>query len=272
MLIDHEKWCKDGYYVLPSFYSTDEIDRISDAQQTAWRTGAPRIVVDDLVTGQRLRMQDVSELAKREHRFKVNDLYLELPAIRAVALNERLTPILTELLGHTPVVCNSLSFEQGSGQPDHVDALFMTPRTKGHLIAIWVALEDCSNDAGPLRYYPGSQDIEPYKFSDGSNHCIQAEMSAWQVYMDAEVSRRSLCPIHFAAKKGDVFVWSAYLLHGGEPIRNPALTRRSLVFHYYSEPDARAQPSANLIPDGGAFWLYRSHQPVDGKPGELPPL
>lgn len=271
MQIDFGKWLKDGYYVLPSFYSHAEIDQVLDAQLSAWRDGAARVVVDDLMTGRRLRMQDVGERDKVEHRFKVNDLYLEFPLIRTLALNARLTPILTQFLGHVPVVCNSLSFELGSGQPDHVDALYMTPRSRGHLIAIWVALEDCDPDAGPLRYYPGSQEIEPYVFSNGSNHFVQEEMKDWQSYMDREVQRIHLQPTRFTARKGDVFVWSAYLLHGGEPIRNPALTRRSLVFHYYSESDARVLAENDLMPEGGGYWLYRAHQPVDGRPGEFPP-
>lgn len=140
MQIDFRKWREDGYYVLPSFYSHAEIDQVLNRQLSAWREGAARVVVDDLMTGQRLRMQDVSERDKAEHRFKVNDLYLEFPSVRTLALNPHLTPILTQFLGHVPVVCNSLSFEQGSGQPDHVDALYMTPRSRGHLIAIWVAV------------------------------------------------------------------------------------------------------------------------------------
>jgi ectoine hydroxylase-related dioxygenase (phytanoyl-CoA dioxygenase family) len=36
------------------------------------------------------------------------------------------------------------------------------------------------------------------------------------------------------AKKGDVLIWHANLIHGGAPIRNKALTRKSMVVHYYA--------------------------------------
>jgi ectoine hydroxylase-related dioxygenase (phytanoyl-CoA dioxygenase family) len=36
------------------------------------------------------------------------------------------------------------------------------------------------------------------------------------------------------AKKGDVLIWHANLVHGGAPILNPALTRKSMVVHYYA--------------------------------------
>lgn len=272
MEIDHESWAENGYYILPKLYSDAEINAAKDAQWNAWNAKAPRIVVDDLTTGKRLRMEAVSDGNRERHRFKINDLYLELPAIRALAMNSRITPVLTSLLGHVPVLCNSLSFERGSTQPDHVDALFMTPRTVGHLIAIWVALEDCHADAGPLRYYPGSQKIPPYRFSSGSYHFSPEEMPAWNAYMRSEVSSRSLAPTTFAAKKGDVFIWNAHLLHGGSEIQNPTLTRKSLVFHYYSEADARAQGSDLVLSGNGGHWMYRQHQPVAGDLGEYPPL
>ena len=119
--------------------------------------------------------------------------------------------------------------EIGSAQPDHVDSLYMTPRSPHHLVAIWVALEDTHPDAGPLRYYPGSHKIPQYVFSNGSHHFIQDEMPLWDRHMRAQVEALKLQPEVFLARKGDVFVWSAYLLHGGSDIRDPARTRKSVV-------------------------------------------
>jgi ectoine hydroxylase len=39
----------------------------------------------------------------------------------------------------------------------------------------------------------------------------------------------------FLAKKGDVFIWHANLIHGGSPIKNHSLTRKSMVIHYYAK-------------------------------------
>jgi len=36
----------------------------------------------------------------------------------------------------------------------------------------------------------------------------------------------------YDAKKGDVFLWHGMLVHGGSPVKNPALTRKSMVIHY----------------------------------------
>lgn len=267
-----QHWEDHGFLALPKFYSDAELDAAQGAIDQIWAVKAPRIVVDDLVTGQRSRLMDVEEQRRREHRFKVNDLYLECEEIRRLALNERIEPILHELLGHAPVVCNSLNFQQGSGQPDHVDSLYMTPRSPWHLIAIWVALEDCHMDAGPLRYYPGSHKIPQYVFSNGSNHVVDEEMDDWNRYMQEHVQTRGLKPEVFAARRGDVFIWSAYLLHGGSPIKDPSRTRASIVFHYFSEEDSRALNST-LVPYHGGFWLHRRHQPVPGLgESDAPPL
>lgn len=267
--LDIHSWNTQGYYILPRFYSEREIDNALEAQLNAWHQSHPRIVVDDLMTGERKLLANVSQTDRQNHRFKINDLYLELHAIRSLALNKHISPVLTQLLGDSPVLCNSLSFEQGSAQPDHVDSLYMTPQTDGHLIAIWVALEDCHADAGPLRYYPGSNAIPAFRFSNGSRHFVPTEMDAWESYIRSEIQQRDLVPVTFAANKGDVFIWSCNLLHGGSPINNPQLTRRSLVFHYYSHSDA-TRAGSNLRSDGGAFYLHRRHQPVDGVEGALP--
>lgn len=194
-------------------------------------------------------------------RMKINDLFLSVPEIRSLALAPTVVPILKSLLGQTPVLCNSLYLERGSAQPAHVDALYMTPRTPKHLIATWVALEDTHEDAGPLEYFPGSHLIDQMKFSNGQYHFVESEMLQWQAYMDQAVGTSGLKPASFAAKKGDVFIWHANLLHGGGPIHNPALTRKSLVFHFDSEQDCRADGST-LVSQKGAYWMKRAPQSV----------
>lgn len=257
------QWQARGAVILPGFYSDAEIDATLADYRALWERGQARVTVDDMDTEQRLRLRDVPPAARRQHRFKVNDLYLEQASVRHLALNERLVPVLHALLGQRPALCNSLSLEYGTEQADHVDSLYMTPRTPSDLVAVWVALEDCMPDAGLLRYWPGSHAIEPYVFSDGGRHYLPDEMDAWNRYIRAQLEQRGLAPELFAAKKGDVFIWSSHLLHGGSPITNPGSTRRSIVFHYFSEGDSRAL-GCRLVPESGGFWVKRPHQPIPG--------
>ena len=192
---------------------------------------------------------------------KINDLHLQLGAVRDLALSDKLMPVVQRLLGHVPALCNSLYLEKGSGQDRHVDSLYMTPSTPLHLIAAWIALEDTHEDAGQLEYFPQSHRIEPMVFSNGTYHFIENEMVKWRGYMDENIDRMKLRRGTFSAKKGDVFIWHANLLHAGGNINDPTLTRKSCVFHYFSEHDARMD-GCSLVPQAGAFWIDRPPPPV----------
>jgi phytanoyl-CoA hydroxylase len=262
-------WNENGFLVLPGFFSEADIGAVSGAVDHAWSDLGDRVVVDDLVTARRCRIGSLSE-EERQHRFKVNDLYLEDAALRDVGLSARLGMVLSELLGDEPVVCNSLNFEKGSQQADHLDTLFMTPLTQGKLVATWMALEDTEMDAGPLRYYPGSNHIDPYVFSTGSMHVHHSEMDRWSDYMAGQVDRKGLAEQRFLAKRGDLFIWHAYLLHGGSEICNPGLTRRSLVTHYFAQGDCE-NLGGDLRPAAGGWWMRRPPQPVpDDQPTGRP--
>lgn len=257
------EWGARGVLTLPRFYTDVEIDAVLADYRALWNEGRARVTVDDMDAARRMRLRDVPADARASHRFKVNDLYLEQASVRRLALNDRIVPLLQSLLGERPAVCNSLSLEYGTEQDDHVDSLFMTPRTPAHLVAIWVALEDCAPESGLLRYWPGSHRIEPYVFSNSQRHFVPKELGAWRTWMRTQVQQHGLQPELFRANKGDVFIWNAQLLHGGSPITEPGRTRRSIVFHYFSESDCRAM-GHRLVPESGGFWIRRSHQPIPG--------
>ena len=100
-----------------------------------------------------------------------------------------------------------------------------------------IALEDVDPDAGPLRYYPGSHKIPPYRFSNGRYNLNLDEKPQCIEYIEQQLINSGIEPLEFSAKKGDVFIWHAHLLHGGTPINNPSLTRKSLVTHYFCSED-----------------------------------
>ena len=143
----------------------------------------------------------------------------------------------------------------------HIDSLYMTPRSSHGLIASWIALEEVHPDSGPLWYWRGSHRIPLFRFKDGSHHVGPGEQGDWDRYMATELTERGMEPETFLAKRGDVFLWHADVVHAGSPIRDAARTRASIVCHYYRESDARALDYA-LEPLNGAFWFERLGQPV----------
>ena len=264
--LDAEKrrcWDEQGYLILPRFFDDQEVEEVLSVHERVWRERPARVVVDDLVTRERKLIADVSD-EEIGHPHTVNDLFLQCEAIRETSLHPRLVPILHALLPRKAVLINTLSMDYGSEQSAHVDSLYMTPLTPGHLVATWIALEDVSADAGPLYYYPGSHKIEPYVFSNGGRSQINGEQALWQEYMKKEIEKREMKPRSFSAAKGDVFIWHSELLHGGEERADPSLTRKTLVSHYFTDEDCARIP-ASVCPLNGAFWMVREPQPVLGK-------
>jgi phytanoyl-CoA hydroxylase len=257
---------QNGYLALEGFCTDDEVEAIQRAYRQAWAASPSSIVVDNLVTGRRCRMNQLSEDEKDVPFYKVNDLYLEFEEVRNVVLGQRISAILASLLADSPVLCNTLNLLRSSQQDDHVDAIFMTPRTPHKLVATWMALEDAHPDAGRLRYYPGSHRIPLFTFSNGTHHVDREQMDEWAEHYRREVERMGLEPKLFTARKGDLFIWHGDLLHGGSRVNDEQLTRDSLVSHFYSLEDARAQ-QMDLAPLNSGYWWRRPPQEV---PGEAP--
>jgi ectoine hydroxylase-related dioxygenase (phytanoyl-CoA dioxygenase family) len=250
------QFAETGYLVLPRHFTEAEIDAVTEGTNATLRSHAMEIVVDNLLDGERTfyglaRNREAQQL-------KINDLYLGVGEVRELALEPRLSALLRALLkGMRPVLCNTLTLIKGSGQPVHIDSLFMTPQTPHHLVAGWIAFEDVDPAAGPLVYYPGSHQIPLYRFRDGSHHASNEELPAWNDYIQREIEQRGLEKKIFLARKGDVFIWHSDLAHGGVAIQDPRKTRRSLVCHYFTEPDARKMADWRLDPLHDGFWFNR---------------
>jgi phytanoyl-CoA hydroxylase len=255
----------NGFLAISGFFTEAEVDAVDGAYDSVWEDLPPEVVVDSEATGRRVRIEDLTE-AERRQSFKVNDLYLRNAGLRDVVMSTRLGAILHELLDEEPVVINTLSCEYGTQQADHLDTLFMTPLSPGRLVASWMALEDVTSDSGPLRYYPESNHIEPYRFEDGGYHVRPAEMEQWSDYMAGEVDRHGLAETRYLARRGDLFIWDAWLLHGGSEIASAGVTRRSLITHYFTRSDCETLRS-DLRPAPGGAWMLRPPQTV---PGESP--
>jgi ectoine hydroxylase-related dioxygenase (phytanoyl-CoA dioxygenase family) len=252
----HSFFFENGYLVLPAFFNDDEVASINAAVDRAW---ADRSIYNNLTisayTGTtsyvETYMRNVDQAARR-FQHKLNHLYLYDPRVLDLIYSDKLHGVLSELVGGEPLLFNGLNMEHGTEQRMHIDTFYMPPRTFGKMVATWIALEDIHPDSGPLSYYPGSHQIAPYTFSHGAIWAIQDEMPSFDEYYNAELAKRDLQQQEFCPRKGDVFIWHAQLYHGGGRINNRALTRRSMVNHFWTLEDYRAD-SVEIRP--GKFML-----------------
>lgn len=233
-------WSTNGFLVLPGFLLPEEGEAVERVIDDEWARREGNIHEVDLLTGSNafrtFRMHDVPEGSRRE-AYKLNNLFVRRPEIRAVALSAKMKASLAQLLEAEPLICNTLNFERGSQQPYHIDTWYMPPPVDNRMVAAWFALDDVDATNGPLSYYPGSHLIPPYRFSHGRLNEIHAERPACDAYLESEIAKRSLKPTEFHGKRGDVFLWHAQLLHAGRPITDMTRTRKSMVVHYWRVPD-----------------------------------
>lgn len=258
-------WEANGFLILPGHFSRAQIDKLNGHIDQLWQESrsSRRETVVDIFIGtpqeRRTRLSD-APLEARATPYKLNDLYLESDVVRQTVLEERLASVLEDVLEGPPLVCNSLNLEFGSQQRDHTDSLYMPAPVGLYLTASWIALEDGSPDSGPLRYYAGSHKIPPYLFTTGAINAVDEEMPRYYEYMQRELARREIKSETFVPKMGDVFIWHSQLYHGGEPIKNRSLTRRSLVTHYWRAQDV---PRRHGTVAPHRYYFRRPPQRVD---------
>lgn len=147
---------------------------------------------------------------------------------------------LSFLVGRKVHPFQTINFIEPSEQNPHSDSIHMTTYPLGFMNAAWFALEDISMDAGPIEYYPGSHKL-PYilnpTFDHGGNKFRIGENAygEYEKTIQNLIAEHQLKPSYFDAKKGDVLIWHGNLIHGGSKRKNPKLTRKSMVCHYFAE-------------------------------------
>jgi ectoine hydroxylase-related dioxygenase (phytanoyl-CoA dioxygenase family) len=106
------------------------------------------------------------------------------------------------------------------------------------MCAVWVALEDMTEDNGPLVYVPGSHKLPIFDFYDMKVKVPEygKQFDSYREYEEfigqlVEVNELEVKPLR--CKKGQALVWAANLIHGGDVIKDPNSSRYSQVTHYY---------------------------------------
>ena len=140
-----------GWAVEEGVFSRDEADRIAQialelSQEELSREG------DDYVVDR----SDDGEIAPR----KIDRPFLKRSEFQAFVLDERLTALLAELLGASPLLSGDQIFMKpprfGSAKPYHQDNFYFQCDPGDGVITAWIALDDVGKENGCLRYIDGS--------------------------------------------------------------------------------------------------------------------
>lgn len=210
-------WSKDGYCILKNIFSSQEIDSYNQE-------------VEDLIENKTVKFKNGDRIMFAIHHSEL---------LKSAGQNKMLLQVLDLLLAKKVELFQSINFIEGSQQSTHSDSIHMTTFPYGNIIAVWVAMEDIGPNCGPLHYYPGSHKL-PYVMNgdfgnSGSKYKLgKKTYGDYENYIEELVKKHKLKKEVFLAEKGDVFIWHANLLHGGERVIDVKRTRKSMVFHYYA--------------------------------------
>ncbi len=214
-------WHERGYMILKQFVDVATCDRIN-------------LELEKLLESKEIELDYTDS--------RVMNAWKNSDTIKKLIHEKTLTDFLGFTLGREVLPFQTISFFKGSNQETHSDSIHMTTEPLGYLVATWTALEDITADSGPLHYYPGSQKL-PYVMGENFPHESSTFAVDDDLYLHYEkkiseiIEEKKLRKEIFLAEKGDMLIWHANLLHGGEKVTNENSTRKSLVTHYFCKGD-----------------------------------
>jgi hypothetical protein len=220
-------WVKNGYLILPKLIADETLDLVWAAYEKAVQDGTIP-----------LNPESAGEGDPYPGRFL--DPHQKVDAFCHILRHPGLLGWIERLMEREPEPFQTITCHKGSQQGAHSDSIHMTTYPIGYLTAARVAFEDIHPDCGPLVYYPGSHRL-PYLFSKDVG-IAQADFKErgyleyhekYEPRIREVIAENHLAPHYFHAKKGDVLIWHANLIHGGSMRRDLSLSRKAVVCHFF---------------------------------------
>ncbi len=259
---DLRHWNDQGFLILKGFFQNSVIDEYKRHIDDLWRRRSdPENPLVIFTARGKLHFRDALDV-DRSQCYRLVDHYMTDAPTRDLSMDPRLVGILHQLMGFAPVVCNTILFERGSEQDMHSDMFYMPPVTDNQMLATWIAIDDVTEDNGPLVYVPGSHKLPSHRFSNGSVKAIPDEVSGAVAAIQKRMSELGLRNEKFTADRGDVLIWHSQLMHGGDAIRDRSAKRTSIVTHYLSTCDVPMGDWLCAERNDGSLLLVKKHLPV----------
>ncbi len=260
-----------GYLVIENAFDPALLDQIVGEYPRLFDRSLKHDVPDSV---QRLLHQDSN---------RIQDAWWISEPVRRLAADPKMLSILRLLYGRDSIPFQTLNFIKGTEQATHSDAIHFSSIPSRFMCGVWVALEDITEDNGPLVYFPGSHKLPELRLEELGVWAPDNELGVgphyprYESYIDACTKASGTPPKRLTCKRGTALVWASNLLHGGSPIKKSGTTRLSQVTHYFFEKCLYYTPilSNQLL---GEYCLknlldVRNRQPlvhsINGEPIEL---
>jgi phytanoyl-CoA hydroxylase len=249
--IDH------GYVVFPKVTDESLIDEYLDVFEAAWND-PPDVFIHwkmQYVPMEPKYYDEVTKVSEFHHYFaRAEELIFPPPVLR----------FLTQIYERPPVVFQTMTMRKGSEENLHIDTGPLTLTEPMSMAASWVALEDVQPYSGQFQFVPDSHRL-PELLHHGTEKGHNGDYEEYDRILKTTLrmcEERGLKTERFMAKKGDVLIWHADLMHGGAPIEDPQRTRQSLVAHFMPlgvMPTFIDFAEVNAVPYTGGGYRLDAH-------------
>ena len=232
-------WTNNGYVILENAIDQAIVDKAARDLDRAYAGGFPELKFEcHAVAPDHIPWRPEIN----PHPAKALDVHHFSPAVRDLMFADATAEFLGLIFESKAFASQTLGFLRGSAQEGHQDSAYVAYTIPRQFAATWTALEDVTIGAGELFYYPGSHRFEEFTYKEDYKSVHEARRMSGEAPTREQVERhvrsleeravqRGIPKMQFAAKKGDVLVWHADLVHGGNPVSRDT-TRKSIVTHY----------------------------------------
>lgn len=223
---DVQRYLSDGFLVVPDVLSADELATLHDEVRKLCRGAYPSKVLPPVGP-------EVTDDEAMADIYCIFDAHRISPVIAAYLQHERVAAVLSRLVGaHLPHWDGAVKAMQSQvfvkppgfqGMAWHQDEAYIPTRDRS-LCAVWIALDDATEDNGTMRVIPGSHRMG-YLWPQRDHGRLDEFDYAPEAYgFDEGAEQRVDVPA------GAALFIHGYLLHRSTRNRS-ARTRRVLSFH-----------------------------------------
>ena len=172
---------------------------------------------------------------------RVIEAWRDIKEIVDLARDRDVLDFLECIYKRRPIPFSTINFIKSSEQPLHSDYMHFSSKPERYLTGVWFALEDIDINSGPLSIIPKSHKLNIATLEKLSQSIpkntkqLKENYTKYEEHVKQVVKQNNLGSKKITIKKNQCLIWSANLLHGGSPIQDQTLTRKSLVVHYHYE-------------------------------------
>gem|GEM_PF-1169282 len=233
------QWVTDGYVILPRAVPEKLLAPALEDLERAYRGDFPDLRFDIHGLGRAVPYAPEAQV----NPSKALDVHWHSEAVRKMMYAPALLAFLHLIFERRVLASQTLGFWRGSQQNGHQDSAYVVYSMPMQFAASWIALEDVKEGAGELFYHVGSHRLGEYRFHSRFKGVSEARRLGFsETHTEAQIAQHvdriakqakglDLRTERFLAKRGDVLIWAADLVHGGSTI-SKSQTRKSIVTHY----------------------------------------